>query len=427
MTGVCYLKKCSLLKNRSLRLVYIIILSTVLLPDIRIKGLPSLRIEQILISILSIIVVYVLSIDNDFRILMPKFIFVQIGLSFFILLSMLVGSLKGIDIILRDFFELYKIFIYVGVYTVTLLCIKSNDDRISIIKFMIVCILLSVLVAVQQYFDLFSLNEKYVRWLAPTQYHTLVDNYPNPRVIGMTSNPNEYAVMLGLGCLLSWSLFVQTFRTRYFMYFLLCSMGVILTGSRSGMIFLIACVFLFNILYLYDLLRKRELKAFNHMISTFFIFTILVLAIFLLLPQTITWRLKAGLNIGMDTSFQARLSNWDEHISYFKMSPMFGLGPAKSIVYETFVDNEWLLLLRRYGIVGTLYLIYMFLIPMLERKRNLFNIIYISVICASAIYMIPASIYHSFRLMPLVMILTAIIPDGNCDNNVRVDSYRCPC
>ena len=426
MTGVCYLIKCSLLKNHALKIVYVIIFSTVLLPDIRIKGLPSFRIEQFLISILFIIVLYVLSIDNDFRIMMPKFMFVQIGLSFFILLSMLVGSLKGIDIILRDFFELYKIFIYVGVYAITLSCIKSNEDRISIIKCMIVCILLSVVIAVQQYFDLFSLNEKYVRWLAPTQYHTLVDNYPNPRVIGMTSNPNEYAVMLGIGCLLSWSLLVQTIRTRFFMCFLLCSIGLILTGSRSGMIFVIVCVFLFNILYLYDLLRKRELKVFNHMVSTIFKFALFVLTLFLLLPQTMTWRLKAGLNIGMDTSFQARLSNWDEHISYFKMSPMFGLGPAKSIVFENFVDNEWLLFLRRYGIVGTLYLIFMFFVPVLNQKRNLFKMIYISVICASAIYMIPASIYHSFRLMPLVMILTAIIPDVNCDKTMRGNSYRCP-
>jgi O-antigen ligase len=343
--------------------------------------------------------------------------------SFFILISILVGSLKGIDVIFRDFFELYKIIIFAGVYTVTLLSIKSNEDRMRIIKFMIFCILISVLIAVQQYYNLFGLNEKYVRWLAPTQYATLVDNYPHPRAIGMTSNPNEYAVMSGIGCFLSWSLLVQTKQKRYLIYMLVCCLGLLFTSSRSGMAFLLVCLLLCNFLYLFDLLRSRRLKAFNHAVIINVLFALFVTVLFLFLPQTLTWRIKAGLSMGTDNSFQARLSNWNEHISYFKISPIFGLGPAKSIVYESAVDNEWLLLLRRYGIIGTLYFIYIYFIPIMNRNRSYFKTIYISVICASAIYMIPAAIFHSFRLMPLVMILAAMVPSDNCDDTMLVNCF----
>jgi len=64
-----------------------------------------------------------------------------------------------------------------------------KQDKIKIINFMIGCLLLSILIAIQQYFNLFNLNEKYVPLIAPTQYKALVNNYPTPRVIGMTSNP----------------------------------------------------------------------------------------------------------------------------------------------------------------------------------------------------------------------------------------------
>lgn len=140
-----------------------------------------------------------------------------------------------------------------------------------------------------------------------------------------------------------------------------------------------------------------------------FIIIILGILIFNSLPEQLTWRLKHGMNIGSDASFQARLRNWKEHIDHFIRSPIFGLGPAKTIEYNSQVDNEWLLLLRQYGIIGTLYFLIVFVTPFIRHKDKFYKYLYYSVLVASALYMIPAIVYNSFQIMPLIMILAALL------------------
>ena len=154
---------------------------------------------------------------------------------------------------------------------------------------------------------------------------------------------------------------------------------------------------------------RINLKAIRILILSIFILTLLGLIIFNYLPEELTWRLMRGINIQTDSSFQARLRNWREHIDYFKSSPLFGLGPAKSIEYEHHVDNEWLLFLRQYGVVGCFYITFTFLSPLINKKDTFFRNLYLSILVGSALYMIPAVIYNSFQIMPLIMIMIGLI------------------
>ena len=411
--------------NNKNRIVYAIIFSIILIPSIRYKVIPSFRIEQVIVILFTIYMYCKLTFGGKIKKSNMTFPFMYLGFSFFIILSILIGSFKGIKVVPNDFFEIYKIYIYLGIYLITLSMVKNKEDKIKIIKFMILCILISVLISIQQYFNLFNLNERYVHIIAPTQFRTLVNNYPFPRVVGMTSNPNEYSVMPSIGAILSWGMYSITKKKKNLIYMMICIFGVLLTMSRSGFVFMASGIAIFTFLYslkpsfsINNIIEGRiNLKALRFMMFSIVILTFIGIVIFNYLPQELTWRLMSGVKIKSDNSFQARVRNWKEHITYFKMSPIFGIGPAKSIEYEKHVDNEWLLFLRRYGIVGCSYIVFIFVFPFIKSNDKFFKYIYFSVLIGSALYMIPAIIYNSFQIMPLIMILAGLVPNNNKTSN----------
>lgn len=400
--------------HNHLLIIYAIIFSTILTPSIKISSFPAFRIEQLIVILFLVYLYFKFTLRKKVKIDNSYFPILYAMFSFFIVLSTLVGSFKGIEVIINDFYELYKILIYLGVYLLTKSLVKDENDKIKIVNFINICLLISILIAVQQYLNLFNLNEKYVHIIAPTQFRTLVNNYPTPRVIGMTSNPNEYAVMPGIGATISWSLLLTYKEKKNIIFLIIFILGVLMTLSRSGFIFMASSIATFTFLFfksnLKSLIKGRiNLRAFQMLMIAICILFVLAIIIFNYLPEELTWRLMRGINIQTDNSFQARLRNWGEHIDYFKQSPIFGLGPAKSIEYEHHVDNEWLLFLRQYGVVGCCYFMFIFTFPFIKKKGTLFKYIYLSISAGCALYMIPAAIYESFQLMPLIMILIGLI------------------
>ena len=125
------------------------------------------------------------------------------------------------------------------------LIIKNETDKIRVLEFIVTCLLVSVAIAAQQYFNLFGLNERYVPFIAPTQYRTLVNNYPFPRVVGMTNNPNVYALMPGIGAIISWGLYLNRRKRKHIIFLIAFIVGVLMTLSRSDLYFwLVAWLFI---------------------------------------------------------------------------------------------------------------------------------------------------------------------------------------
>lgn len=403
--------------NNNIWLIYIAIFSIILTPNIRLGSLPSFRIEQIIVILFSLYFIIELFLRKKTEKTNLRFPIMYLGFSLIIIISILVGSLKGITIVINDFFEIYKVFIYLGLYIITAYLVKSEEDKIKILKFMIFCMLISVLISVQQYFNLFNLNETYIHIIAPSQSRPLLNNHPNPRVVGMTSNPNTYAIIPGIGTILSLAVYSYTKEKKYISFFLIYVLGVLMTKSRSGFVFMLIGTLFFVFLYIiksnFKITRTSDgrinIKGLRTIITTLILLILFAIIIYIVLPDELNSRLVSGLNLKTDNSFQARLINWKEHIDLFKLSPIFGLGPGKSIEYGSYTDNEWILFLRRYGIIGTIYIALTFLRPFIKSKDKFFKYIYFSVLLASGLYMIPAAIYHVFQIMPLIMILAALI------------------
>lgn len=406
-------------KNKNLLILCSIVFFIILTPHIRIKGLPSFRMEQLVVILFTLYAYIKLMFGGKIKKQNLQFPIMYLCFSFFVILSIIMGEIKGINFIANDFFELYKIYIYLSIYLIFSYTVKTKEDRVIIIKFIIFCLIISVLISAQQYFNILNLNERYVPLIAPTQYKSLVNDYPYPRVIGMTSNPNEYAVMPGIGAILSWVMYLNMGKKINLINLIIFILGVIMTKSRSGFAFMAIGIITYTFFYFVEhnfRIRKKEIiidiKNSRHMLLALMLTVIIGIIIFIYLPKELTWRLIAGLNLKKDNSFQLRLLNWKEHLHYFKMSPLFGVGPTKIIKYKYAVDNEWLLFIKRYGIIGTSYFVLTFILPFIKRKDKEFKLIYFSLIAASAVYMIVVNIYSSFQVMPLIIIFASLI-QGN--------------
>lgn len=405
-------------KKNKLIVIYLMIFSIILTPDIDPGRIPSFRIEQIIVSLFFVHALIKVMLGKPVRINSYRFPLMFLGLAFFTVLSIFVGAQKGIRIIPNDFFELYKIFVYLGIYLITDSLLLDHGDKLKVLNFMRICLVISVMISVQQYFNLFGLNEVYVPLIAPTQARFLINDYPFPRVVGLTSNPNEYAIMPGIGVIVSWAMYSLDRNKRNLAFMAVFILGVLMTLSRSGFIFVAVGIVMYTILYFFRCTIRRSrsslIIADRHSLEfiTFALLmgAVMIIAFFTIVPEELTWRLIRGLNLSSDSSFQARLTNWVEHIDYFKMSPVFGLGPAKAIVYQAQADNEWLLFLRRYGVVGCTYIALIFFVPFRRSRDRFYSLIYFSTISAAAVYMLVANIYSSFQVVPLIIILAAMIP-----------------
>lgn len=397
-------------------IIYIMIFSIILTPLIKIGQLPAIRIEQLIVFLVLGIISGWFFLKKEVKIHWSILPLLQITFAFFIFISIVSGIFNGVKVSIRDFFEIYKIVIYTGVFLIIATYIKKDTKKLQILIFIRKIIFISSIIAIIQYFNIYNLNKYYIPIIAPTQYDTLVGNYPWPRVVGITPNPNIYAVLVGIGILICIGLYMETKQKKNLLFALIMFIALSMTRSRSGLVFLLCSLFIFVIFQYKEVVKgllfinKVEKKSLKHFFILSFGLIVVILGFFLYAPDDLTWRFLEALNLSNSSSWQARLKHWVENWGYFTLSPIFGIGPAKSIDYKYAADNEWLLLLRMYGIFGTLYFVISFILPCLYRQiiNSFYGKIYISVLVGAAIYMIPAAIYNSFQLMPLVMVLAGL-------------------
>lgn len=407
--------------NNRLWVMKLILFSIILTPSLAIGSLPAIRLDQL---IAAIYVFLSLGYTKRVKKTHAQFATLYVGFAIIIVSSIFVGSLMGIRAGVRDFFELYKIMVYLGVYLATVLIVKTEEDRRKVLDFMILCLLISVAISVQQYFNLMGLNARYVPLIAPIHYRSLVNNYPYPRVVGMAPNPNVYAFMVGIGVIVSWGIYIVSKDKRKLLLLFALLIGLLMTRSRTGFLFTAMGVIAFTFFYFKSNRVFQNGKIDKRMARTLMIsicvLLVLGLLVFRFLPKELTWRLIAGFSIDADASFQARLVAWAEHLRYFQQSPILGIGPAKSIEYvRMHVDSDWVTLLKQYGLIGTTYVVFTFLFPLVGKGKSNFTSLYSAVLVACAVYMIPLPLYTNFQLMSLIMVVIGLF-DSTANFRERV-------
>ena len=400
------------------RIITPLLVASILLPPIRLpQGIPSIRIELIII-----LLAWMLLLLGHFAMGYPiKFHqnpaykwFVLFGLAIF--LSIAYGVIvKGFSIIGRDFWEFGKLLEYFLIFALVANLDISQNKIKHYYKIALVVFLCSAFFGIAQYLNLGNINETISPYYVLTQMEGLLQG----RITGTTGNPNEFGALMVLASSLAFSgvLFFKEKTMRLFSWicFAVFVLSIVLTLSRSAIIAVIIAI-CFLTLFKYPLIFgiKRGIKK---SLITIPIIMATILIIIKIAPEKFFFRISQLGNIWNATSWQARIVGWKINYDLWKLSPLFGWGPGK-MTMTTIVDNEWLLLLRRYGLIGVIIFVLWFVnfyfgLSKICRSSSYAEARALAValqatLLAYAVYMIPAAVYHSLQLMPILLIFLGL-------------------
>lgn len=257
----------------------------------------------------------------------------------------------------RDAFELVKPLKY---YLIVLFIANLNFTELTLKKLM-------------QYFWVFSglfILAGFLEYLNPGDFKELLLPYApekvaqarlaSQRIMGLFGNPNYTGIFLMMVINLAFSFLIfpknkPRVTVLYLAIFSLAGMVLLLTMSRTA---LLATLISLGYIFFRSLVSYRVSK--KQVVAVLGV-VIIVVAVFLgLYGEKFLWRFEEGVNLGTSTSFQAKLAFWKESLALIKQSPLFGWGPAKGEM-TTLVDNEYLLIMRRYGLAGLLIYLWLYL------------------------------------------------------------------
>ena len=391
-----------------------VLFSLILTPALRPLGTgPAVRLDDILLLCAPFVVAWwCRGFVSDIRLILLSVIFLLIIFSSFW------GAIHGYPAALGDLFSLFRWVKYVAVVLlVSSLLHVSKDPSFVVSKVSKISVVFGVGlagIAFQQYFDFLSLNSLYVYDVAPTQYRTLVDDYPWPRPVGMVGNPNELGFVLALLGLVSIHLSLTEESKRVLWGFaalaILLAMSITLSRSAVFAFFIMGLVYVWSVTLPSRGVGGRWVLKRGGIIGGVSV-VLCVLAVVLVgffspgAYESVVWRFSPE----YFGSFDQRVINWSENLTLFYESPLFGVGLLRhSGAFVHAADNEWLMMARIGGLLVLVPFALLFLLPLFPKSvSNVRRRVWLarSISIGTIIYMIPAAAFYSLVIMPLLLIL----------------------
>ena len=413
--------------------LYVICVLLFITPDFILPAVGARRADEFLLLGLLGLLAYLYAQRIPFRVAWGLGQTLMLGYCGVVLTSMLTGALMGYNASTTDVFQFIRVAKYLLIYTLTVTVVADtgNPDaqRARILKAIMLGSLLLFPVILQQYFDLFGLNNLYVEYISKgTQSSALIDVDYDRRALGFIGNPNALGFLYVIPAIvtLHFMLSAPRFKLRYLGLFALQVTAILMTLSRTSLLALTAAT-LYLLVTLpasplaYGKLRQQALGR------GFMLLFVLTAAGALVVSNQviyddILWRFALLQDVADDYSWQGRLVAWQENWGLFVQSPLLGVGPLFATEFQYSSDNEWLELLRFHGLLGTLYVVAMFAAPHFLSMRKGGSVALMdtrrlieAVLLATALYMLPAAVFQHLVLMPLVIIIFAL-----GDSTVRV-------
>lgn len=435
---------------------------------LKLKGLTYSKIIFVYSILVTFYLIYKKKINR--KILLDKKI--KIIILSYLLFTFIVGISSVVQnfnsgITISDIFEIIRPIYYILILINYYVLVKDNKKFFT--KTLAVLFVINILISIFQYFNIFDLNKYYVKFIAPTQYITLVDNYIYPRSVGLVGNPNE----LGFIFVIIMTYFLnealkQPKKIINYLLYIIGIFGVYTTMSRTNFI----CMIVAGLLTIIVNTFKFSLKNIKKTIIILLLFLILQSLILFLLPNKYTWRIKDIFNIDKINSWNKRQdlnkdffednkenndsknnninknettdpenNNIDKEetknniskkdktnendkqikkrksIKDFKWyNYLIGNGPNKKNKF--IFDNEWLKLFYNYGIMGIISFIIMTIIP-IKYFKNKDNKIYLPLIITSYLYMVTSALYYHYCIFSLLIVFLAIYYNSDCKSKTN--------
>lgn len=334
------------------------IFSAIVLPSLSsLPGLPSIRFEELLfLLIFPLLILKKEPTKKDS--LYNAFILSLIAFAIAIIFSTLYGKyVLGVPVAGRDYFELLKIFkFFIVIVAFSRFNLKYHDIY-KLLYVIVFSFLVSSIIGLLQYYSILGFEQI----TAPLYFPQRLFDVHN-RMMGTFLNPNTYGTALTLGVVVTSVLVFYeknvTRKVSLTFVILFFSFVIALTQSRTAIIVLVLALILVIGLNIYN--RRFSWKQISLILAGIGITVFLFIG---LLSDEVISRISTLSNISEDRSWQMRLFAWYLNLSIFYESIVFGWGPAK-MIHTTIVDNEYILVLRRYGVVGFVIYLFLYLIPL---------------------------------------------------------------
>ena len=342
-------------KNSLSILGFFLLFAAVMLPDIKLNAsLPSIQIIDFLLPIIFVIIwVKRKTITPNFYTLIPLVFSLYIIISIFI-----TDNYKD----LNPYFEVYKM-LKVALLTVFFSLINFNAVK------NLVHVLFGILVLINflHFFNLLHINfllEHYYNGGIHLQFFGL-DSIGAPavkRLVGTMGNPNINGLLFGLFTIFY---FPFKFKQKELIGFFTALLMTFLCQSRTSLVIIIAII-LFTLVF-----HHSKFKLQQWLILLFGTCTIYLLSWML---ATSFFQYTSYNNSLLDGtalfsgSVRSRWESWELLWNMIVQHPLFGYGPNKNFFYahQIYSENEYLLMTWRYGIIGLILYLSIFIYPFIK-------------------------------------------------------------
>lgn len=211
--------------------------------------------------------------------------------------------------------------------------------------------------------------------------HNYTALYTEGRVFGTFGNANVFGEYLSCALVLHLLAFLGRIgrRTETVVALLTIAVATALTGSRYA----ILCVILGCALAFYTASKRQSewrisAKKLRAVLGLSFLFCTLGVAIWSVqrTDQHTVRRFQEFISDPMQVgSLRTRLDDtWQEGFAQFSASPLIGNGPAKSLFSGTYIDSEFLDMLRAYGLIGFVIYLSVFIGPAWALRRTMLRL-----------------------------------------------------
>lgn len=338
---------------------YTIIFLALLAPPLNISSsLPLIRPDELLIYLFCPLILLDGGFSSSFHTRSLTFIKIY-GL---FLLAFLISTIYGkyfldVPVGRRDYFEFVTTFKYLLVFMVFSKITITEIQVKKLLHFILLLILISGVFGLLQYYSLFGFDTLTAPLYLQERLH-IFDN----RVTGTFKNPNTFSSILLIGHIIALSIFLFTRNIIEKYYTFVSILGIVIlilfAGSRTVLFiyFLITIALLTIGVFTSGINKKQITLLISFLVIGFFISVSF-------LSYEIIVRLESGLDFLGDESLGLRFLVWFFNFQIFLDSPIIGWGPAKDL-HPLVVDNEYLLILRRHGVIGLFIFLGFYLYPL---------------------------------------------------------------
>ena len=393
------------------KLLWMSLFSCILLPPARlVEGMPSVRLEEVLV--VGFFFIYAILKGKQFTRLFSPLTFVDLCFAL-LLLSVSLSTYYGWlvlnqTVIIRDYFELVKIFKYYLFYRLSVFAViegflKPKELYNALMVFGAV----AAIVTLMQFFDLLAVNS----WLSPLYEGGELRGDPFlHRSIGTFGNPNIsgyfFAVLLVLGFSKMIVNSKDYLKSPHILVILIMAAAFLTTESRTAVVALPVGILAVALQKEVGMkVRDCKERLLNLLVVAGLIISLGV--VIYVLPLEYLHEIKEAFHA---RSMLARYEVWWDAYDTAVKSPFLGWGPAKDNM-PMGIDNEYLLQFRRYGLLGlvllmTMYLSLVRIAHMLCRRYGSKESTFLSLFMVGTVFVVLVvgltnSAFNNLRFMPV--------------------------